>query len=86
MVIITVFLDCSNSLSVAEILVQAGANVNACDRRQRTPLHYAVNRNNGDANSSTAMEQLLLDSGANPMAADNRKRLPLHYVFAKMKW
>jgi ankyrin repeat protein len=69
---------------VAEILLRAGANVCAVDKRQRTPLHYAVDRNGGDANSSTAMEQLLLDNGANPMAEDCRKRLPLHYVFVKI--
>jgi len=73
-------------LAVAGILLSGGANVNACDDHQRTPLHWAVNVNTGGANSSTAMEQLLLDHGANPLAVDCRQRLPIHYIFVKVGW
>ena len=76
--------DSLEALDVARILLSAGANMNACDDHQRTPLHWAVNVNTGGANSSTAMEQLLVDHGANPFAADCRQRLPIHYVFVKI--
>ena len=75
--------DSSEALSVAESLLQAGANINAADKRGRTPLHLAVNANSGTANSSSEMEQFLLDKGANAFARDHLQRLPLHYVFIK---
>jgi len=77
-------LDSSEALAVAGILLSGGANVNACDDHQRTPLHWAVSVNTGGANSSTAVEQLLLDRSTNPVAADCRQRLPIHYVFVKI--
>jgi receptor-interacting serine/threonine-protein kinase 4 len=76
--------DKVEALSVARCLIKAGAKVNACDKKQRTPLHLAVNGNAGGSDSSTAMELLLLEHGANPMAADCRNRIPLHYVFTKI--
>jgi len=80
----SLFVVCSQTLSAGNLLIQAGANVNACNGKKRTPLHFAVNSNMGGANSSTAMEQLLLDNGADIMAVDCRGRLPLHYVFVKI--
>lgn len=69
---------------MAGLLLSAGASIDACDRKGRTPLHLAVNANSGDVNTSTEMEQFLLDKGANQFARDWLQRLPLHYVFVKI--
>lgn len=74
----------TDAVNVAGLLLKAGAAIDACDRKGRTPLHLAVNFNSGDANCSVEMEQYLLDRGANQFARDWLQRLPLHYVFVKI--
>ena len=79
--------DAGDAMPVLDILLQAGAAINAADHKGRTPLHLSVIHNSGGANSSTEMEQFLLEKGANVFSRDKFQRLPLHYVFIKgNKW
>jgi ankyrin repeat protein len=66
-----------------DMLLKHGADVNAVNIKQRTPLHLSVNENGGD-DSSTEVEAFLIDNGADLFARDCRERLPLHYVFVKI--
>ncbi|CAN0229162.1 unnamed protein product [Ectocarpus fasciculatus] len=52
---------------VVSLLVKHGANVNAEDRRGRTPLHYTT---------SDEVRRVLLHAGANPDARDNMGEKP----------
>ena len=57
-------------LSIAQSLIDNGAQVNAPDQFGRLPIHRAV--------SHPAMMALLLDAGADVNAADIFNRTPLH--------
>lgn len=46
-------------LEMVEVLLKAGANVNAKDNEGATPLHYAA------MNDATKLAELLLKAGAN---------------------
>eukprot|EP00916_Digyalum_oweni_P020885 GHVL01034780.1.p1 GENE.GHVL01034780.1~~GHVL01034780.1.p1 ORF type:complete len:543 (+),score=105.15 GHVL01034780.1:1654-3282(+) len=59
-------------ISVLEVLVRHGAEINSKDNKGRTPLHYAVCRSNGDVVS------WMIKNGADPVAADCDNRIPLH--------
>lgn len=74
----------STPLKLCTALLEAGANVNTVDTKQRTPLHYAVNGNTGDFETLTEVEDLLIKYGANTTALDLHNRIPLHYAFVKM--
>jgi len=68
---------------IAEILIMAGADVNAKDGAGWTPLHFAAEHN------SEAVATLLLKNGAQVNSKDNYGRIPLHnagrqYVDAKV--
>ena len=54
------------------MLLEAGADVNARDRRDRTPLHEAADRGN------VAATRMLLEAGANVNARDEWGCTPLH--------
>ena len=71
-------------MNMLRSLITAGAKLDACDKRKRTPLHIAVNANTGGSDVSSEVEAFLIDKGANLFAKDARKRLPLHYVFVKI--
>lgn len=62
--------------AVVDLLVDAGADVNAADRFGLTPLHMAA------FGASVSVVQALLDAGADPQALDSRARMPLHYAVA----
>jgi hypothetical protein len=57
-------------LKVAELLLNAGANVNAVDEDGKTPLHAA------SVVSSPALVKLLLAEGANVNAVNTKKETP----------
>ncbi|XP_075107554.1 ADP-ribosylation factor GTPase-activating protein AGD1 isoform X1 [Nicotiana tabacum] len=61
-------------ISMVELLLQHGANINACDSRGQTPLHHSVMR------GRTAIAKLLLARGANPHVADLEGKTPSHLV------
>ncbi|HEY2843949.1 MAG TPA: ankyrin repeat domain-containing protein, partial [Bryobacteraceae bacterium] len=61
----------SDDLETADLLLRAGANVSAVNRRGITPLDLAC------VNGSAAMIHKLLDAGANPNAAHSDGQTPL---------
>uniref|UniRef100_A0A8C2D804 Ankyrin repeat domain 52a n=1 Tax=Cyprinus carpio TaxID=7962 RepID=A0A8C2D804_CYPCA len=58
---------------IMELLISAGANVNAKDHVWLTPLHRA-------AASRNEMVKLLLNKGANLSASDKKDRQPIHWA------
>ena len=65
----------------------AGAEVNAVDEDRCSPLHLAVDANEGCSNASTDLEEFLIEKGADVFGQDGRKRFPLHYAFIKIsRW
>ncbi|MCB1213072.1 MAG: ankyrin repeat domain-containing protein [Chlamydiia bacterium] len=60
-----------HSRDVMRLLIDAGADINACDCRGATPLHYAMLRQD-EINA-----QLLLEKGADLFKADHRGTSPL---------
>nr|XP_042896391.1 poly [ADP-ribose] polymerase tankyrase isoform X4 [Parasteatoda tepidariorum] len=73
-----------NVLETGKSLLTAGADVNAVNDKQRTPLHLSVNASFSDSDSSYAIEECLLGFGARLDALDCRHRIPLHYAFVKI--
>lgn len=63
---------------VAEVLVAHGADVNAVDNWNMTPLHMAAARN-----TSAGLVALLLDHGANGTALDQWGETPLHFAASR---
>ncbi len=61
-----------DSLAVAELLLDRGADYEARDEWQRTPLHWAA------AHNSQAVAKLLLDRGAKIEARDVNQQTPMH--------
>jgi pimeloyl-ACP methyl ester carboxylesterase len=64
-----------NSIQVDE-LIHDGANVNAQNDLNQTPLHQAV------VNNSPEIAQLLMNAGANANVLDNQLMTPLHSAVA----
>lgn len=62
----------SNQVTVAKVLLAAGAKVNAKDGGRETPLHSAA------MEGSTSLVQVLLDAGADVNARDEEGLTPLH--------
>ncbi len=62
---------------VLEFLVSSGADVNAKDKRGRSPLLIAMT---GFYSSSYNMARVLLAGGANPNAQDQYGIAPMHFV------
>ena len=60
-----------NNIEIVEMLINAGANVNASDRQGVTPLHKA---------RSITIASLLIDKGANINAPGHANFSPLHRV------
>ena len=61
-----------NIENVARLLLERGANANASDEDNATPLHLAC------SDCALQLAPVLLDCGANPSAKDNLGRTPLH--------
>lgn len=59
---------------IAEMLVNAGANVNATAQKNVSPLHEAVRLGNVD------IARLLLENGANKQATDHEGKTPLEWA------
>jgi ankyrin repeat protein len=62
----------ADDLTVAQLLIAYGANVNVKDESDRTPLHEALSRGDSD------MVKLLLAHGAKLNVKDQTGRTPLH--------
>ena len=63
---------------VIAAFAEAGADVNARDRRGATPLHNAAGRWSGEATNLINLAAALLDAGAEVNARDNGRATPLH--------
>ena len=63
-----------NKVGLAKILLDRGADKDARNKGQRTPLHWAA------INNSRAVAELLLDRGADYEARDVNQWTPLHYA------
>ncbi|GAU25473.1 hypothetical protein TSUD_71270 [Trifolium subterraneum] len=61
----------TSDAGMVDLLLQHGADVNACDSRSWTPLHYCITR------GKTAAAKVLLLRGANPHLADEEGNTPL---------
>ena len=66
----------SNTVGAIDVLVEAGANVEARDRYGETPLHCAAEK------LTTKVALALLKHGANVNAQDLRRSTPLHRAAA----
>ena len=74
----------AKSLEMGELLIEFGADVNACDNRKRSLLltffggHYS-GEHDEDAERALALEtRILVKAGANVNARDHRRVTPLH--------
>ncbi|XP_045823309.1 ADP-ribosylation factor GTPase-activating protein AGD3-like isoform X4 [Trifolium pratense] len=61
----------TSDAGMVDLLLQHGADVNACDSRSWTPLHYCITR------GKPAAAKVLLLRGANPHLADKEGNTPL---------
>ncbi len=62
----------SNSVEVAKLLIDQGADVSVRDNKGRTPIHSAAVQN------SVEVAKLLIDQGADVSIRDYRGRTPIH--------
>ena len=58
--------------AIADVLINAGININAQDDNLKTALHYAVESEN------VHLVNFLIESGANPELVDINNNIPLH--------
>src|SRR6266404_4311221 len=63
---------------VAELLVAAGADCRAKNRRGAEPLHYAADANRWDPTAQAETIEYLLSAGADANALDRSGVAPLH--------
>jgi len=63
---------------VAELLIAAGANVRARNRRGAEPLHYAADANHWNPDAQADTIRYLISAGADPNALDKSGVAPLH--------
>ncbi|XP_071119721.1 poly [ADP-ribose] polymerase tankyrase-like isoform X1 [Haliotis cracherodii] len=71
------------TLKMMNILLSHGADVNVLNKTLRTPLHLAVDYNQGNMNDNFDLVLALMNKGADLTIKDVRGRIPLHYVFVK---
>jgi ankyrin repeat protein len=62
----------NDSIAIAKLLLERGADVGAKDEYGQTPLHYA------SANNYIELAKLLIDAGADVEATDKWERTPLN--------
>ena len=63
-----------------DVLLKAGANVNAQEGQKRTVLHFAVRKQLND------IITLLLDAGADASIKDKRGKTPFDYAKGDPEW
>lgn len=75
--------DFPGTLKMMNMLLSHGADVNVLNKTLRTPLHLAVDYNQGNMNDNFDLVLALMNKGADLTIKDVRGRIPLHYVFVK---
>lgn len=65
---------------MAQILLDAKADVDQRNQYQETCLHMAIRRNYISKHSRAKISKILLESGANVNLGDDQKRTPLHFA------
>ena len=63
-------------MDVVKYLVSKGVNIEAKDKRQQTPLHYACKLE--DLSYNLSYVEYLISKGANIEAKDEKNETPLH--------
>ena len=63
----------NNHLQIVQLLTEKGANIEANDNSQRTPLHIAC------LTSNLSMVKYLIENGANIEAKYYQQKTPLHF-------
>ena len=69
----------TSEVGIVKILVDNGADVNARDKYEHTPLHYASKKASAD------VIKVLVDAGADISARDDEEKTPLHKVAAQLQ-
>ena len=69
-----------NHKAAIKALIEAGANIEARDSDQNTPLHLAVRRSCVGSPTNPEAVKVLLDAGANIEAVNNDGKTPLQVV------
>ena len=70
-------LHLAKDLEIVKLLIKQGANVNAKDRKGKTPLHHLVNQ--------LEIVKLLIKQGANVNAKDRKGKTPLHHLVNQLE-
>ena len=63
---------------IVDLLIRAGADPRARNRRGAEPLHYAADANRWSPDAQAATLRRLLEAGADPNAGDRSDVTPLH--------
>ncbi len=71
------FVNSEESMTLAEILVHGGADLDLQDKEGRTALFFAIEKGNHDA------ADFILDSGASPHIRDKKGNTPLLYALQR---
>ena len=66
-------------IDIAKYLIEAGADVNAKDKKGKRPLHY-VSIDYDRYNKQIGLAEALIEAGADVNAKDKKGNTPLHYV------
>ena len=70
--------SCIGNIAIVQCLIEKGANIEAKNEIQRTPLHFACSKGH------LPIVQYLIEKGANIEAKDKcNQRTPLHFACSK---
>lgn len=73
------------NLNFVDALLNAGANPNLVDLKNRSALHHAFNGAATTADASFDIEAALIEHGADINLKDKRLRTPIFYAFVKIR-
>lgn len=65
------------SYKIVDLLIKAGANVNAVDANSNTPLHLVERETHRDKRNTFAIVELLVNAGADVNAKNEDNKTPL---------
>ncbi|KAG2186273.1 hypothetical protein INT43_002711 [Umbelopsis isabellina] len=76
----------TEKVDIVKLLLEAGADVNAVNTFQQSPLHLAIHHSKKQINTSLRIEKALLEHGAHINAVDILGRTALHTVFVDLSF